>query len=68
MLRACSVYDTQKIARKTSPDEYIKATITLYLDIVNLFLDLMRILLELQANRQKEDEQRKRRGKKHQSY
>jgi hypothetical protein len=39
-----SVYDTWLIAQKLSPDQYIEATITLYLDIVNLFLELLRIL------------------------
>lgn len=37
------VYDTQMMMQKLSPEEYILATINLYLDIVNLFLELLRI-------------------------
>ncbi|XP_014260219.1 protein lifeguard 4-like [Cimex lectularius] len=38
------IYDTQNIMKRVSPEEYILATIELYLDIVNLFLELLRIL------------------------
>ncbi|KAK8751824.1 hypothetical protein OTU49_010458 [Cherax quadricarinatus] len=37
------VYDTQMMMQKLSPEEYILATINLYLDILNLFLELLRI-------------------------
>ncbi|XP_042869294.1 protein lifeguard 4-like [Penaeus japonicus] len=37
------VYDTQMMMEKLSPEEYILATINLYLDILNLFLELLRI-------------------------
>ncbi|XP_069165518.1 protein lifeguard 4-like isoform X2 [Procambarus clarkii] len=37
------VYDTQMMMLKLSPEEYILATINLYLDILNLFLELLRI-------------------------
>ncbi|KAG7154772.1 protein lifeguard 4-like [Homarus americanus] len=37
------VYDTQMMMTKLSPEEYILATINLYLDILNLFLELLRI-------------------------
>ncbi|XP_059488771.1 protein lifeguard 4-like [Neocloeon triangulifer] len=38
------IYDTQMIMYKVSPEEYILATITLYMDIINLFLHILRIL------------------------
>jgi len=44
------VYDVHMIARKLSPDEYIPASISLYLDILNLFLHILRILSSLQRD------------------
>jgi len=44
------IFDTQMIMQTVSAEEYILATITLYLDILNLFLYILRILNEL--NRQ----------------
>ncbi|MEM7183066.1 MAG: Bax inhibitor-1 family protein [Spirochaetota bacterium] len=38
--------DTSKILLKFNTDEYILATLELYLDIVNLFLDILRLLGE----------------------
>ncbi|GLG94160.1 hypothetical protein R5R35_006746 [Gryllus longicercus] len=38
------VYDTQMLMEKLSPEEYILATINLYLDIINLFLYILRAL------------------------
>jgi len=43
------VYDVYLIARRLSPDEYIPAAISLYLDIINLFLHILRILASLQS-------------------
>jgi len=43
------VYDVHLIAKRLSPDEYVPAAISLYLDIVNLFLHILRILAELQG-------------------
>jgi len=40
------VYDTWKVSRKYGPDDYILATIDLYLDVVNLFVDILRSLLQ----------------------
>lgn len=37
------VFDTQMMMQKLSPEEYILATINLYLDILNLFLELLRL-------------------------
>lgn len=48
---ARSVYDTWLIANKLSPDQYIEATLMLYLDIANLFLELLRILQHLNHGR-----------------
>jgi len=42
------VYDVHEIATRLSPDEYISAAISLYLDIVNLFLHILRILASMQ--------------------
>ncbi|KAF2902510.1 hypothetical protein ILUMI_03672 [Ignelater luminosus] len=38
------VVDTQMLMQTLSPEEYILATINLYLDIINLFLYILRIL------------------------
>ncbi|XP_063236635.1 protein lifeguard 4-like [Bacillus rossius redtenbacheri] len=38
------VFDTQMLMKSLSPEEYITATITLYLDIINLFLHILRAL------------------------
>nr|CDS33079.1 transmembrane BAX inhibitor motif containing [Hymenolepis microstoma] len=38
------IFDTQMIMQRYSPEEYIVAAITLYLDILNLFLYILRIL------------------------
>lgn len=38
------IYDTYMIFRRLSPDEYVIASVDLYLDFVNLFLEILRIL------------------------
>lgn len=38
------LYDTQLMMQHLSAEEYILATINLYLDIVNLFIYILRIL------------------------
>jgi FtsH-binding integral membrane protein len=38
------IYDTQMIMTRVSPEEYIMATIQLYLDIINLFIEILKIL------------------------
>uniref|UniRef100_F7IDT1 Transmembrane BAX inhibitor motif containing 4 n=1 Tax=Callithrix jacchus TaxID=9483 RepID=F7IDT1_CALJA len=38
------IYDTHSLMHKLSPEEYILAAISLYLDIINLFLHLLRFL------------------------
>jgi len=44
------VVDTSMMMHTLSPEEYILASINLYLDILNLFLHLLRILSEMQKN------------------
>lgn len=44
------VYDTHMIMHKLSPEEYILATIDLYLDIINLFLHILRIVGQSRKN------------------
>ncbi|KAI8320922.1 UPF0005-domain-containing protein, partial [Martensiomyces pterosporus] len=38
------MYDTHMIMNRLSPDEYIIASVDLYLDVINLFLAILRIL------------------------
>jgi len=38
------VYDTYNIMNRLSPEEYILASVELYLDLINLFLAILRIL------------------------
>jgi len=38
------IYDTQMIMTRLSAEEYIMATIQLYLDIINLFIEILKIL------------------------
>lgn len=38
------LYDTQMMMKHLSPEEYILATINLYMDIINLFIYILRIL------------------------
>ena len=38
------IFDTQMIMTRVSPEDYISATIELYLDIINLFLEILKIL------------------------
>jgi FtsH-binding integral membrane protein len=38
------VFDTQQIIERMSPEEYIVASVELYLDVINLFISILRIL------------------------
>merc|ERR1712126_24792 len=38
------IFDTQMIMTRVSPEDYITATIELYLDIVNLFIEILKVL------------------------
>lgn len=44
------IFDTQKIMRKTSPEEYIDAALQIYLDITRLFIEILRILEAARRN------------------
>ncbi len=44
LFSAFIVFDTQMIMKRVSPEEYILATIELYLDIINLFIEILKIL------------------------
>lgn len=44
------IFDTHMLMHRVSPEEYILATIELYLDIINLFLHILRILGEARRN------------------
>jgi len=41
------IFDTHMIMTRVSPEEYVIATIELYLDIINLFIQILKILSEL---------------------
>ena len=43
------VFDTQMIMKRVSPEEYIVATIELYLDIINLFIEILKIIEKILA-------------------
>lgn len=38
------IFDTQMIMTRVSPEEYILATIELYLDIINLFIEILKLV------------------------
>jgi len=44
LFSAFIIFDTQMIMKRVSPEEYIMATIDLYLDIINLFIEILKIL------------------------
>lgn len=44
------IVDTQMIMQTLSAEEYILATINLYMDIINLFIYILRILQEINRN------------------
>eukprot|EP00871_Galdieria_phlegrea_P005586 jgi/Galph1/6028/GphlegSOOS_G4726.1 len=44
------LFDTSLLINHLSPDEYVLASISLYLDVINLFMYLLRILSYLQSD------------------
>ncbi|GAA96476.1 uncharacterized protein L969DRAFT_94564 [Mixia osmundae IAM 14324] len=44
LFSAYILYDTHMIMNRLSPDEYIIAVVSLYLDVLNLFLSILRLL------------------------
>lgn len=47
------LYDTWRIQKQFSYDDYIGATIEIYLDIVNLFLHILKFLISMQGDKDK---------------
>lgn len=47
------LYDTWRIQKVFGYDDYIAATVEIYLDVVNLFLYILKILMELNKNSKK---------------
>merc|ERR1712124_2229 len=45
------LFDTWRLENKLGYDDYILATIELYLDVINLFLKVLEILVKLQKNK-----------------
>lgn len=44
------IFDTHMLMHRVSPEEYILATIELYMDIINLFLHILRLIGESRRN------------------
>ncbi|EFO26124.2 hypothetical protein LOAG_02358 [Loa loa] len=44
------IFDIDRIMHHTSPEDYIEACVSLYLDIINLFLEILQILNEASRN------------------
>jgi FtsH-binding integral membrane protein len=44
------VYDTETLIKRYTYDEYIWASVVLYLDILNLFLEILKILRSMQSD------------------
>ncbi|VDK72150.1 unnamed protein product [Litomosoides sigmodontis] len=44
------IFDIDRIMHHTSPEDYIEACVSLYLDIINLFLRILQILNEVNRN------------------
>jgi len=44
------LYDTSMLLNRLSPDEWVLAVVSLYLDVINLFLYILRLLNDMQDN------------------
>lgn len=44
------VFDIDRIMHHSSPEDYIEACVSLYLDIINIFLRILQILNEVNRN------------------
>lgn len=44
------IFDTHMIMHKLSPEEYIMASVNLYLDFINLFIYILRIMQAARKN------------------
>jgi len=50
LFSAYILYDTYMIGNRLSPDEWVIAVVSLYLDVINLFLMILRILNNVQSD------------------
>lgn len=50
LFSAFLVYDTDNLIKRYTYDEYIWASVALYLDILNLFLTILNMLRSMQSN------------------
>ncbi|KAK1257424.1 BI1-like protein [Acorus gramineus] len=50
LFAAYLVYDTDNLIKRHSYDDYIWASVVLYLDILNLFLSLLNMLKGMQSD------------------
>jgi FtsH-binding integral membrane protein len=44
------IYDTDNLIKRYTYDEFIWASVALYLDVINLFLALLQVLRSIQSN------------------
>jgi FtsH-binding integral membrane protein len=44
------IYDTDNLIKRYTYDEFIWASVALYLDVINLFLSLLEILRSIQSD------------------
>jgi protein lifeguard len=44
------LFDTYMIINRLSPDEWVIAVVSLYLDVLNLFLSILRLLNNIQSD------------------
>jgi len=50
LFSAFIIFDTHMLMHKLSPEEYVLASINLYLDIVNLFIEILKIIDAMKKN------------------
>lgn len=63
LFSAFLVYDTDNLIKRYTYDEYIWASVALYLDILNLFLTILNMLRSMQSNSWGREERRRRNSK-----
>jgi FtsH-binding integral membrane protein len=44
------VYDTDNLIKRYTYDEYVWASVALYLDVINLFLQILQLLRSIQGD------------------
>lgn len=50
LFSAFIIFDTHMLMHKLSPEEYVLASINLYLDIINLFIEILKIIDAMKKN------------------